>query len=59
MPRNVTYFTPGTHVWVYTDGSGLERGVILDRQSGVYRVEFVADKRTELRKRADVRIRRT
>lgn len=59
MPRNVTYYAPGTHVWVYTNGNGRERAVILDRQSGVYRVQFVATGHTELRKRADIGPRRT
>lgn len=57
MPRKQTYFAPGTHVWVF-GRQGKRPGVVQDRQSGVYRIEF-EDKSTELHSVAHVGIRRS
>lgn len=58
MPRKFTYFAPGTHVWIYTQGEGRAPGTVVDRQSGVYRVKFDGTGDEELRKASDIRLRR-
>ena len=53
----IRYYEPGTHVWIYTNGTGREKGVVDARQAGVYRVKFESDGHTELRKSADLTLR--
>ena len=56
--KKFRYFAPNTHVWIYTDGNGREKGVVVQRQSGVYRVKFESDGHVEMRNTKDVSERR-